>query len=132
MTEATPLVSDAELKSICSELDSTAVTTLFISSAHSIVWEYFGTSTAYTAARLKLIELYLAAHFAAITNPVSSFEGVGKVQQSVQYKVGLGLQFTKYGQQAQMLSGGTLLGKKISITWLGTIPADTETVYATN
>ena len=132
MTEATPLVSDAELKSICSELDSTAVTTLFISSAHSIVWEYFGTSTAYTAARLKLIELYLAAHFAAITNPVSSFEGVGKVQQSVQYKVGLGLQYTKYGQQAQMLSGGTLLGKKISITWLGTIPADTETVYATN
>ena len=132
MTEATPLVSDAELKSICSELDSTAVTTLFISSAHSIVWEYFGTSTKYTAARLKLIELYLAAHFAAITNPVSSFEGVGKVQQSVQYKVGLGLQFTKYGQQAQMLSGGTLLGKKISITWLGTIPADTETVYATN
>jgi hypothetical protein len=132
MTEATPLVTDAELKSICSELDSTAVTTLFISSAHSIVWEYFGTSTKYTAARLKLIELYLAAHFAAITNPVSSFEGVGKVQQSVQYKVGLGLQFTKYGQQAQMLSGGTLLGKKISITWLGTIPADTETVYATN
>ncbi len=132
MTEATPLVSDAELKSICSELDSTAVTTLFISSAHSIVWEYFGTSTKYTAARLKLIELYLAAHFAAITNPVSSFEGVGKVQQSVQYKVGLGLQFTKYGQQAQMLSGGTLLGKKISITWLGTIPSDTETVYATN
>jgi hypothetical protein len=132
MTEATPLVSDAELKSICSELDSTAVTTLFISSAHSIVWEYFGTSTKYTAARLKLIELYLAAHFAAITNPVSSFEGVGKVQQSVQYKVGLGLQYTKYGQQAQMLSGGTLLGKKISITWLGTLPADTETVYATN
>ena len=132
MTEATPLVSDAELKSICSELDSTAITTLFISSAHSIVWEYFGTSTKYTAARLKLIELYLAAHFAAITNPVSSFEGVGKVQQSVQYKVGLGLQYTKYGQQAQMLSGGTLLGKKISITWLGTIPADTETVYATN
>jgi hypothetical protein len=132
MTEATPLVSDAELKSICSELDSTAVTTLFISSAHSIIWEYFGTSRKYTAARLKLIELYLAAHFAAITNPVSSFEGVGKVQQSVQYKVGLGLQFTKYGQQAQMLSGGTLLGKKISITWLGTIPSDTETVYATN
>jgi hypothetical protein len=132
MTEGTPLISDAELKSICNELDSTAVTTLFISSAHSIVWEYFGTSTAYTAARLKLIELYLAAHFAAITNPVSSFEGVGKVQQSVQYKVGLGLQYTKYGQQAQMLSGGTLLGKKISITWLGTLPADTETVYATN
>lgn len=132
MTEATPLVTDAELKSICEELDAAAVTTLFISSAHSIVWEYFGTSTKYTAARLKLIELYLAAHFAAITNPVSSFEGVGKVQQSVQYKVGLGLQFTKYGQQAQMLSGGTLLGKKISITWLGTIPSDTETVYATN
>lgn len=124
MTANVPLITDAELKAICTEIPSTDVTTMFINSAHLIVWEYYGTSTKYTEARLKLIELYLAAHFAAITNPVASFEGVGKVQQSLQYKVGLGLNFTKYGQQALLLSNGELLGKRISITWLGTHPED--------
>ena len=122
MTEATPLISDAELKAICPEIPAAQVTTGYINAAHLIVWEYYGSSTKYSAARLKLIELYLAAHFGAITNPVASFEGVGKLQQSVQYKVGFGLSYTKYGQQALLLSNGELLGKKISIQWLGTIP----------
>lgn len=122
MTEAVALITDAELRAICPEIPPNDATLKYISSAHLIVWEYYGSSTKYSAGRLKLIELYLAAHFGAITNPVASFEGVGKLQQSVQYKVGLGLSYTKYGQQALLLSNGELLGKRISIKWLGTIP----------
>jgi len=127
MTEDTALITDAELKSICVEIESDADTTIFIASAHSVIYDYYATSTRFTAARLKMIELYLAAHFAAITNPVASFEGIGKLQESVQYKVGLGLEYTKYGQQALLLSNGTLLRKRVGITWLGTIPREYET-----
>lgn len=127
MTEDTVLVTDAELKAICTEIDASADTTFFIASAHSIIYEYYGSSTRFTETRLKLIELYLAAHFAAITNPSVAFEGIGKLQQSFQYKIGLGLENTKYGQQALLLSGNTLLRKKISISWLGTIPEANET-----
>jgi hypothetical protein len=124
MTANVPLILDAELKAICPEIPSTDSTVGFISTAHLVIWEQFGSTTKYTVARLKLVELYLAAHFAAITNPVAAFEGVGKLQQSVQYKVGLGLTYTKYGQQALLLTNGELLGKRVSITWLGTIPED--------
>ena len=124
MTANVPLISDAELKAICTEIAATDTTTVFIDAAHLIIWEQFGGTTKYTDARLKLVELYLAAHFAAITNPVTAFEGVGKLQQSMQYKVGLGLSYTKYGQQALLLTNGELLGKKVTISWLGTIPED--------
>ena len=124
MNESNPLITDAELKAICAEIPSDDPTSMFISAAHLIVWETYGGSNKYSPARLKLIELYLAAHFAAITNPVASFEGVGKIQQSLQYKVDLGLSYTKYGQQALLLTNGGLLGKKVSITWLGTHPED--------
>lgn len=127
MTEDTPLITDAELKAICEEIVADADTTFFITASHSVIYEYYATSTRFTESRLKLIELYLAAHFAAITNPITAFAGVGKLQESVQYKVGMGLQFTKYGQQALLLSNDTLLKKRASLTWVGTIPRNYET-----
>ena len=67
------------------------------------------------ADRLALIELYLQRTFAALTYPVTASEGIGgKVNESFQYKGGLGLNFTKYGQQALLLSGG-LLGNEACI-----------------
>jgi hypothetical protein len=34
------------------------------------------------------------------------------------------LNFTKYGQQALLLSGGLLATKRVSISWLGSIPSE--------
>lgn len=107
----TPLVTDAEVRTICSELPTTTNATTFINVAHITMCEVFLTVTTVSDARLKLIQLYLASHFAAVSNPVTSFEGTGKLQESAQFKVDLGLNFTKYGQQAIALdTSGTLRG----------------------
>lgn len=125
MTEETPLVLDAEVKAVCAELDADASTTTFITTAHIFVYESLS-DKGMSETRLKQIELYLASHFAAITNPVASFESVGKVQESLQYKVDVGLRFTKYGQQAIALdSSGTLSSmsdgkiRQAGMDWLG-------------
>jgi len=121
MTENTHLVVDGELREICKEIPtSLASVATFISAAHLLVWERLS-GKGLSDNRLKLIELYLAAHFAAITYPVASFEAAGKVQESLQYKVDKGLEFTKYGQQAMMFdTSGTLRRTKaMSIEWLG-------------
>lgn len=120
MTESTVLVTDAEVKGICREIPSKESAVTFINAAHVMVWERLE-GKGLSENRLKLIELYLAAHFAAITFPVASFEAAGKVQESLQYKVDLGLDYTKYGQQAQLFDSSGTLKKKFSasITWLG-------------
>jgi hypothetical protein len=125
MDSTTPLITDADLRKICIELEDyeDVSTDIFISSAHTIVYEEL-LNAGYGTERLTLIELYLAAHFAALTYPVTASEGIGgKVNESFQYKVGLGLNFTKYGQQALLLSGGLLATKRVSINWLGSLPA---------
>ncbi len=124
MDSTTPLITDANLREICTELEDyeDVSTDIFISSAHTIVYEEL-LNAGYSADRLALIELYLAAHFAALTYPVVASEGIGgKANESFQYKVGLGLNFTKYGQQALQLSGGMLATKRVSLSWLGGIP----------
>ena len=124
MDSTTPLITDLDLRKICTELEDNedVSTDIFISSAHTIVYEEL-LHTDYGTDRLTLIELYLAAHFAAITYPVTSSEGIGgKANESYQYKVGLGLNFTKYGQQALLLSGGLLGTKRVNISWLGSVP----------
>lgn len=122
MNKDTPLISDDRLRAICEELDENIPSTPFIENAHLLIYETYSKKSTFSTERLALIELYLAAHFVAITYPPTAFEGVGKLQQSVQYKLGFGLQNTKYGQQALLLSEGTLLGKKVSISWVGSVP----------
>ena len=126
MTEEVLLITEVDLREICVELDADTSATIFMNSAHTIMFDTYGVSTTFSASRLRLIELYLAAHFATVTYQPTAFAGVGKLQESVQYKLGLGLQNTKYGQQALLLSDGKLLGKKVSISWLGTIPRNYE------
>lgn len=100
-------VTDCEVKEI---LNTEVDTTPFITTANLIVTEELGTSTL-SDARLKQIELYLAAHFATLRDPQVKSEKVGDA--SVTYAVdskGKGLETTAYGQTALALdTTGTLM-----------------------
>ena len=122
MTKDTPLITEEELREICIELEEDVSGESFIRNAHIIIYDTYSGSSTLSPERLRLVELYLAAHFVVVTFPATAFEGAGKVQESVQYKLGLGLQNTRYGQQAAILSGNTLMGSRAGITWLGTRP----------
>lgn len=121
MTKETPLITAEELHAICIEIEGVEDVSPFIDNAHLIVCEDLAAG-GFSEDRLRLIELYLAAHLAALTYPVTASESVTKVRETYQYKVGLGLSFTKYGQQALLLSNNMLGGQRIGIKWLGSIP----------
>ena len=121
------VINDDEVRAIIDLDDSITDLTSFIATANSLVTEKC-LSSGYSAARLKLIELWLAAHFCAIRDLRSSSEGGDGVNQSFQFKIGLNLANTMYGQQAMLLdTAGSLssLSKKasgvgaIGATWLG-------------
>lgn len=57
----------------------------------------------YTDGELTEIERWLAAHLAAVRDPRVSEEGVGSSQFRYEGETGLGLDFTRYGQQVQVL-----------------------------
>lgn len=116
------------------EVEDGVSLTPFITTANELVTEACtgtnGPSTAYSAARLELIERWLTAHFYSIRVPRVAAEQAGPVLESVQYKIDLGLDVTLYGQQAQILdtNGGLARideqmrngGAKASMFWLGT------------
>lgn len=72
------------------------------------------------------IETYLAAHFYCIFKPRRLSEMAGKVQQTIESRVDLGLRVTRYGQQAIILDvSGALAGLadgkvQVGLKWLGT------------
>jgi hypothetical protein len=101
----------------------------FITAANELVTELC-VPAGYTAGRLKVIETWLAAHFAAIRDPRISSESLG-ASVTYQGNVGQNLSLTHWGQQAMLFdTAGTLasLNKgvetgiskaKIGVTWLG-------------
>lgn len=98
----TPLVTDAEVKAVIpTDID----TTPFIATAHLFIDENLA-SAELSADRLKQVELYLAAHFVAITVEKGSLirKRVGEASETyggfVQGLLGRGLQSTRYGQTA--------------------------------
>ena len=103
----------------------------FIDVANELVTEMCtgtnGPSTAYTVARLELIERWLSAHFYAIRDPRVKSEKAGPVGVNYQEKVDLNLKLTHYGQQAMMLdtNGGLRSldqnkAYQVQVLWLGT------------
>ena len=72
-----------------------------------------------------MIERWLSAHFIAVMDQRAAREGVTPVSISYQYKLGLNLQSTMYGQQAILLDTSGALGrlnrgvKKASMTFVG-------------
>lgn len=87
----------------------------FITVANELVTEVCtgdsGPATAYTDARLELIERWLAAHFYAIRDPRVANESAGGVSASYESRVDLGLNLTRYGQMAMMLDTNGGLAK---------------------
>lgn len=103
-------VTDSEVKEI---IVTTTDTSPFITTATLIVDEEL-LGQGYSAARLKQIELYLAAHYTALTverGGISKQE-VGDGSESYQ-KISSrfnGLSTTRFGQQAIMLDSSGILG----------------------
>ena len=90
----------------------------------------------YTDAKLKLIELWLSAHFYAVRDPRVDMEKAGSVSQKFQYEVDLNLAVTVYGQQAMVIdtdgnlakvnkqaTTGNATLKKVGVVWAGTDPS---------
>lgn len=101
----------------------------FIETANDLVTENC-TDSGYSDAKLELIERWLSAHFYAVMESPPAGETAGDVSENKQYQVGLGLDETKWGQQAKIIdSAGNLAaldaqskgsGSKMSLSWLGT------------
>lgn len=100
----------------------------FITAAEAIV---SAQCSGLTASTEDLVTLWLSAHFLAIRTPRAQNEKAGPVSQSLFGKVDLGLNVTRYGQQAMMLdsSGGLARWNKtvneggrstVTFSWLGT------------
>lgn len=108
----------ADLRRIVVTLDSTITETeiaIYQRIAYNIVQDKLvplnSTSTRLTADRLEDIELYLAAHFAAVSQTRTSAERAGSIWINYMHKVGLNFNQTVYGQQALILdTTGTLAG----------------------
>jgi hypothetical protein len=110
------------------EVDAAIDLTPSIETANALVTELCAAS-GYSAARLELIERWLAAHFYAIRDPRAASEGAGGVSASYQHKVDLHFNQTTYGQQAMLLdTAGNLAalqammaqGKgRVKAFWLG-------------
>lgn len=108
----------------------------FITVANELVTEACvdnGPSTAYTSARLELIERWLAAHLYTNRDPRAVNEKAGAVGATYQSKVDLGFDTSHYGQTAMRLDTNGGLAKlnddakkgrpRVSVYWPGT-PAD--------
>jgi len=116
------------------EVDSSISLTPFIEVASSLV-DSVCAASGYTAARLELIERWLAAHFYAIRDPRKDSEKAGPVSEKNQYKVDLGFDVTTYGQMAMRVDyEGNLAAlnervksgqkRRIGVIWLVTGDSD--------
>lgn len=93
----------------------------------------------YTDSRLEKIETWLSAHLYAVKDMRPASENIGEVSVNYQYRVGLYLEATMYGQQAMVLDtegnlaelskrmeGGGGIKKIVDITWIGTDDEDED------
>ncbi len=120
-------VTDIEVAGII-DVDSSIDLTPFINTASSLVDELCS-GVGYDETRLKLIELWLAAHFYAIRDPRTTGEGIAGVSVSFQGSTGMNLASTSYGQQAMLLDTAGALSRlnrgiatglgRVGVYWLG-------------
>ena len=111
-------VTEEEVKQI---IPTTLNTIPFIKTANQIVQDRL-TDKGLSAGALKMIELWLSAHFISIRDRSYRVQSkkIGEAQETYAAATGRGLQMTPYGQQALMLdTSGTLAGmgkRRASIT----------------
>lgn len=103
----------------------------FIETANSVTTNICATAAlGYPDATLELIERWLAAHFYRIRDQAAAQEAAGTVSETLQFKLGLFLQTTMWGQQAMIVDYKGALAqfdKRLQngtstpgILWLGT------------
>ena len=113
-------VTSDEVKEIIEVSSEVTDLTPFITAANLMVTDYL--DGVHSDELLKEIERWLAAHFVSIRDNRRASEKADDVAESYQYKLGLGLESSMYGQQAmRMDSSGKLTtanksgGKKSAI-----------------
>lgn len=74
----------------------------FIDTANDLVTRLC-TNSNYSDNTLELIERWLSAHFYAVRDPRTTTEGAGGVSAGYESRVDLGLNLTRYGQQAMLV-----------------------------
>ena len=102
LDEQVPLVTRTQVLVICKEIDEDTPedeTELFIGTAHTLMCSLLD-GYGIPASLTQKIELYLAAHFANLSYPTKSREGMGPMSRSFALKVETGLEATRYGQTA--------------------------------
>lgn len=123
-------VTQAEVEEIIDNPDSIAMDA-FITAANLLVTEKLG-SAGLSAALLKEIERWLAAHFFAIRDPRAKREEVGRSEIWYEGSWGRRLEFTRWGQQVMVLDPtGTLAklglpGAKFAVVSTGEIPTSSS------
>ena len=104
-------VSESMVKDIIEVDDEITNLLPFIMTASNFVDRIALYDTTVSADTLRLIEMWLSAHFVAIRDMRSDNEKAGSVGQKFQYKLGLNFQVTMYGQQALVLDPTGILKK---------------------
>lgn len=94
--------TEAKVRARNTELDPSVDIDVALEYANMLVTAVC-TASGYTDAVLEIIERELATHLATVNDPRTTFEGVGTVQESTEGKTGLGLEFTRFGQQVKIL-----------------------------
>lgn len=110
------------------ELDPTiSDLTPFITAA-SLLVDIIDAESDLSTQRQQVVETWLAAHFYAVRDPRNLMERAGDVAATIESKVGMGFDVTRYGQQAMILdTSGILkelnLGRRVTVSarWLGTL-----------
>ena len=98
---------DVDVKDI---LGPTAIedTTPYIRSANILITKVLGAEDL-TAAHMKEIEIWLSAHFASMQDPKESEVQIDRTRAKFDGQTGLGLDFTRFGQQVKILDTTGLL-----------------------
>ena len=113
-------VTDAEVKQI---IDTTISDVSPFITVASLQVDRIAAKGVLGTAELKEIERWLSAHFIAIRDKRTIKDTVGDTSHTYEGKTDMGLNFTRYGQQALLLdTTGTLAesGKrKATVTYLG-------------
>lgn len=105
------------------EVDPLISVTPFIEVASNLVDDLLtDTPPGYSATKLELIERWLSAHFYHIRDKAVASEQAGSVNQSFQFRLGLNLAVTMYGQQAMMIDTAGLLAAASKRAELGLNP----------
>lgn len=116
-------VTDGEVREI---LDTDlADLTAFITTSNAYINNLLA-DAGFSEAYMKVIEMWLAAHFACMNDPRSIEESAGKGRSKFEGKHGMGLEHTRYGQQVMMLDTSGKLKDASTSTTTGRITVATR------